>query len=407
MAAGEGMEADGGKRVSSEWSSAVSTTRGQVGDVIQLLADLVAIESVNPDLVPGASGEAAIADYCQRWLERHGLEVHRLESRPGRPSIVGVARGTGGGRSLMLNGHYDTVGLAGYNGNPLEPRVDNGRLHGRGAYDMKSGVAASMVAAARACRYRLSGDVLVALVADEEFASHGTAEVLMDFTVDAAVVTEPSNLQAVLAHKGFVWFDIIIQGRAAHGSRPDLGIDAIAKAGHALVAIEKWSDRLRLGRQHPTLGPGTAHISLISGGEEASSYPAECRITIERRTLPGETGASVETELRYLLGTLSRTVPDFFWRLERGLERSPFQAEPDHPIVQHLLAQAEQTLGHRPAVRGEPFWTDCALLQDAGIPCLMFGADGAGAHAADEWADLASVEALTDILTGTIRSFCA
>src|SRR5690606_1357160 len=144
----------------------------------------------------------------------------------------------------------------------------------------------------------------------------------------------PSNLQAVLAHKGFVWFDIIIQGRAAHGSRPDLGIDAIAKAGHALVAIEKWSDRLRLGRQHPTLGPGTAHISLISGGEEASSYPAECRITIERRTLPGETGASVETELRYLLGTLSRTVPDFFWRLERGLERSPFQAEPDHPIVQ-------------------------------------------------------------------------
>lgn len=407
MAAGEGMEADGGKRVSSEWSSAVSTTRGQVGDVIRLLADLVAIESVNPDLVPGASGEAAIADYCQRWLERHGLEVHRLESRPGRPSIVGVARGTGGGRSLMLNGHYDTVGLAGYNGNPLEPRVDNGRLHGRGAYDMKSGVAASMVAAARACRYRLSGDVLVALVADEEFASHGTAEVLMDFTADAAVVTEPSNLQAVLAHKGFVWFDIIIQGRAAHGSRPDLGIDAIAKAGHALVAIEKWSDRLRLGRQHPTLGPGTAHISLISGGEEASSYPAECRITIERRTLPGETGASVETELRYLLGTLSRTVPDFSWRLERGLERSPFQAEPDHPIVQHLLAQAEQTLGHRPAVRGEPFWTDCALLQDAGIPCLMFGADGAGAHAADEWADLASVEALTDILTGTIRSFCA
>lgn len=407
MAAGEGMEADGGKRVSSEWSSAVSTTRGQVGDVIRLLADLVAIESVNPDLVPGASGEAAIADYCQRWLERHGFEVHRLESRPGRPSIVGVARGTGGGRSLMLNGHYDTVGLAGYNGNPLEPRVDNGRLHGRGAYDMKSGVAASMVAAARACRYRLSGDVLVALVADEEFASHGTAEVLMDFTADAAVVTEPSNLQAVLAHKGFVWFDIIIQGRAAHGSRPDLGIDAIAKAGHALVAIEKWSDRLRLGRQHPTLGPGTAHISLISGGEEASSYPAECRITIERRTLPGETGASVETELRYLLGTLSRTVPDFSWRLERGLERSPFQAEPDHPIVQHLLAQAEQTLGHRPAVRGEPFWTDCALLQDAGIPCLMFGADGAGAHAADEWADLASVEALTDILTGTIRSFCA
>lgn len=379
----------------------------QGSEIVPLLSDLVAIDSVNPDLVPGAAGEATIADFCQRWLAERGLEVHRLESRPGRPSIVAIARGTGGGRSLMLNGHYDTVGLSGYAGDPLEPRIADGRLYGRGAYDMKSGVAAAMVAATRARQKRLSGDVVIALVADEEFASRGTTEVLMDFTADAAIVVEPSNLQAVVAHKGFAWFDVIVQGRAAHGSRPDLAIDAIAKAGHALVAIEKWSDRLRLGRQHPILGPGTAHTSMIRGGEEASSYPAECRITIERRTLPGETAATVETELRYILGSLSRTVPDFSWRISRGLERRAFQADREHPIVQQVLAQAEQRLGRRPDVRGEPFWTDCALLQDAGIPCLMFGADGGGAHAADEWVDLASVERLTDILTGTIRSFCA
>ena len=123
--------------------------------------------------------------------------------------------------------------------------------------------------------------------------------------------------------------------------------------------------------------------------------------------MPGETGASVETELRYILGLLSSTVPDFSWRLVRGLERSAFQAERDHPVVQQVLAQAEQKLGHPVATRGEPFWTDCALLQDAGIPCLMLGADGGGAHATDEWVDLGSVESLTDILTGTIRSFCA
>jgi acetylornithine deacetylase len=388
-------------------AAAPSRRPGRDEELTQLLADLIAIDSVNPDLVPGGAGESAIADYCARWIEARGLEVHRLESRPGRPSIVGVARGTGGGRSLMLTGHYDTVTLAGYDGDPLEPRVADGRMHGRGAFDMKSGVAAAMVAAARAKRRRLSGDVIVACVADEEHASHGTEEVLMDFTADAAIVTEPSNLQAVIAHKGFVWFEITILGRAAHGSRPDLGIDAIAKAGHALVAIEKWGERLRLGRQHPALGPGTAHASIIQGGEEASSYPAECQIIIERRTLPGETGASVETELRDILGSVSRLVPDFRWKLRRGLERSPFEANREHPIVQQVLAQAEQVLGRPAGTRGEPFWTDCALLQDAGIPCLMFGADGAGAHGATEWVDLASVDALTEILTGAIRSFCA
>ncbi len=383
-----------------------TSTAWQDDELARLTAELVAIDSVNPDLVPGAAGEPAIADFCERWLADHGLQTRRLESRAGRPSIVGIAPGTGGGRSLMLNGHYDTVSLSGYDGDPLDPLVRGDRLYGRGAYDMKSGVAAAMIAAARSKHMRLSGDVIVACVADEEHGSLGTEEVLMHYTADGGIVTEPSGLQAVLAHKGFVWFEITILGRAAHGSRPDLGIDAIAKAGHALVSIERWGSRVRLGRQHPQLGAGSLHTSMIWGGEEASSYPAECTITIERRTLPGETGSSVETELRDLLHGLERTVPDFRWKIRRGLERRPFQADCEHLIVEHLLSQAEHVLGRRPPVRGEPFWTDCALMQDAGIPCLMFGADGEGAHAAEEWVDLSSARSLVEILTGTIRSFC-
>jgi acetylornithine deacetylase len=375
-------------------------------DPISLLADLVAIDSVNPSLIPGAAGEAAIGDYCAAWLADRGFEVHRLEQRPGRPSIVGVARGTGDGRSLMLNGHYDTVTLAGYDGEPLVPRIEDGRLYGRGAFDMKGGVAAMMVAAARATEAPLRGDVLVCCVADEEHASFGTEEVLARFTADAGIVTEPMLLKPVLCHKGFVWFDITIHGRAAHGSRPELGIDAIAKAGHFLVALDGLANRMNAADGHPELGPGSVHASVIAGGEEASSYPATCRITVERRTIPGETAERLETELVDILDELAVTVPDFAYTIERGIVRQPFEADKESDIAKTLLQSAERILGYAPEMRAEPFWTDASLLDQAGIPCLLFGADGAGAHAADEWVDVESVEKLTDILTDVIREFC-
>ncbi|MFJ9867557.1 ArgE/DapE family deacylase [Streptomyces sp. NPDC101165] len=374
----------------------------------RLLARLVSIGSVNPDLVPGGAGETAIADFCSEWLAARGFEVHRLEKRPGRPSLVAVARGSGGGRSLMLNGHLDTVGLADYDGDPLDPRVREGRMHGRGTFDMKGGIAAMMVAAARAAAHgSLRGDVFLACVADEERGSSGTEEVLESFSADAAIVTEPSHLEVTLAHKGFAWFEVEIEGRAAHGSRPELGIDAIAKAGHFLVALEELGRRLAEGPAHPLLGTGTVHASVIHGGEEPSTYPAHCRITLERRTVPGESAQTVQAELSAVLDRLAATVPDFRYRLTRGLHREPFEADPGAPIVRTLTHHAEQVLGHRPAVRAEPYWTDCALLDRAGIPCLLFGVDGAGAHAATEYVDLASLDRLTDILTATIADFCS
>ncbi|WP_460070738.1 ArgE/DapE family deacylase [Streptomyces sp. YKOK-I1] len=374
----------------------------------QLLARLVSLDSVNPDLVAGGAGESAVADFCGRWLADRGFEVHRLERRPGRPSLVAVARGTGGGRSLMLNGHLDTVGHAGYDGDPLDPRIHDGRMYGRGTFDMKGGIAAMMVAAARAtARGPLRGDVLLACVADEEHGSSGTEEVLESFTADAAIVTEPSHLEVTLAHKGFAWFDVEIEGRAAHGSRPDLGVDAIAKAGHFLVALEELGARLGRGPAHPLLGTGTVHASVVHGGEEPSTYPAHCRITLERRTVPGESAEAVGRELTAVLDHLAATVPDFRYRLTPGLHREPFAADPGAAIVRTLTHHAERALGRPPVVRAEFFWTDCALLDRAGIPCLLFGADGEGAHAATEYVDLASLDRLTDVLTATVADFCA
>jgi len=377
-------------------------------DPVRILADLIAIDSVNPGLVAGGAGENAIAQFCGRWLDARGFEVHRLEKRPGRPSLVAIARGTGGGRRLMLNGHLDTVSLAGYDGDPLDPQIRDGKIFGRGAYDMKGGIAAIMAAAARVTAAGpLRGDVLLTLVADEEYGSFGTEEVLESFTADAAVITEPSNLEVTLAHKGFAWFDVEIIGRAAHGSRPDLGVDAIAKAGHFLVALEELGLRLAQGPAHPMLGTGTVHASVIQGGEEPSTYPARCRITIERRTVPDENADQVRNELTGVLDRLVSTVPNFSYRLSAGLYREPFEADPQAAIVRALTRNAETVLGRPPAVRAEPFWTDAALLHRAGIPCLLFGVDGEGAHAATEWADISSLHHLTDILAGTITGFCS
>ena len=375
-------------------------------DPIDLAAALVRINSVNPSLIPGAAGEGEIADYCQRWFAHHGFETQRLENTPGRPSILGICRGSGGGTSLMLNGHLDTVTLAGYDGDPLEPRIADGRLYGRGAFDMKSGVAAMMIAAVHAREHNLAGDVIVCCVADEEHASMGTAEVLAQYTADAGIVTEPMSLEPTLWHKGFIWMDITIHGRAYHGSRPEFGIDAIAKAGHFLAALDEFATAMNARSGHPRLGPGSIHASIITGGEEASSYPAACRITVERRTIPGESPDMVLGEMTAILDELALRVPNFAYSIELGLVRQPFETSEESDIARCVLKHAEAVLGHTPNLRAEPFWTDVSLLDQAGIPCLLFGADGGGAHSAEEWVDVTSVRQLTEVLEGVISDWC-
>jgi acetylornithine deacetylase len=243
-------------------------------------------------------------------------------------------------------------------------------------------------------------------VADEEYASAGTAEVLEHVTADAAIVVEPSELMVTLAHKGFAWFDVTIEGRAAHGSRPDLGVDAIARAGAFLVALDDLAKRLAAEPGHPLLGSASVHASTIRGGEERSSYPAECTVAVEWRTLPGQDATSVEAELRAILEGIAVHDPDFRYRIERGLERAPFAADRDARVVQSTLRIVEEVTGAPARIRGEPFWTDCALYAGAGIPVVLFGAAGEGAHAATEWVSLASVEIVTRVLTELILDLC-
>lgn len=375
-------------------------------DPVELLRQLVRIDSVNPALVPGAAGEGRMADFTAAWFRRRGFEVTRLEETTHRPSIVAIAHGSGGGNSLMFNGHLDTVTLAGYDGDPLEPCIQDGAMHGRGTFDMKAGVAAMMTAAAHVATQPHRGDIIVALVADEEFASAGTEEVLRHFTADAAIVSEPTHEDIVFAHGGFVWCTITIHGVAAHGSRPDLGMDAIAKTGAFLTGLHHLSQQLSASRGHAVVGPGSVHASLITGGEEFSSYPAECTVSVERRTVPGENGDTGRAELREILDTIAKDDPTFSYTLKTVLERNPFEVPSDSALVRTVASAAERVTGATPVLRGEPFWTDASLMLEAGIPGLLFGVDGGGAHAATEWVDLASLGRVTQILTHTAADFC-
>jgi acetylornithine deacetylase len=374
-------------------------------DILELISKLVAIDSVNPSLVPGAAGEREIAAFVAGWAEDAGLQAEVLEGTSGRPSVVVRAVGSGGGRTLLLCGHCDTVTAQGMRHPPHTPRADGDRLYGRGAYDMKAGVAAALIACREAAALGLAGDVVVAAVADEEHASLGVQEVLRTVGADAAIVTEPTELELIVAHKGFVWSEIDVTGRAAHGSRPHLGVDAIVKTGPILTALGQLD--LALGeRTHPLLGRGSVHASLIRGGEELSSYPADCVVSLERRTLPGETTAELEAELDALLASCRASDPELVAGRRTLLVRDPFEVAHDAEIVATVRAAAAEAMSAAPEIGGASYWADAAFIAAAGIPTVMFGPAGEGAHAAEEWVSISSTETVTRALVSVAERVC-
>ncbi|MES1247581.1 MAG: M20/M25/M40 family metallo-hydrolase [Actinomycetota bacterium] len=359
-----------------------------MSELLELASRLIAVDSVNPVLVAGGAGERECAHALAAWCEAHALET-RLVGPDDRPSLVAVKRGAGGGRSLLLNGHLDTVGVGGME-DPFGPRLEDGRLYGRGSYDMKGAIAALAVAAAGLPPLR--GDVIVTAVADEELGSLGTEEILRHISADAAIVAEPTALEVAVAHRGFVGFEIETAGVAAHGSMPHLGVDAIVKMGPVLVALDELGDALANGSRHPLAGPGAIHASVIHGGQEMSSYPARCVLMGERRTIPGETAVDVERELHGIAGDAQVRIL---------AHRDPYEAPQDHAFVQLV----RDTAGG-PTV-GAPFWTDAALIAAAGIPTVLLGPAGEGAHAEVEWVDVASLERLRELLVQVAREWCA
>jgi len=376
-----------------------------MNEIASLLGELVAIDSINPDLVPGGAGEAAIARFVAHWLEQAGLAVEIDEPVPGRPSVVAIAYGTGGGQTLMLNAHMDTVGIAGME-RPHDPVVQGSRLYGRGAFDMKGGLAAIMFAAAAAKKQQLRGDVILTAVSDEEYASIGTASIVKRWHADAAIVTEPTGLEICIAHKGFIWLEIETRGIAAHGSLPDLGVDAIVKMGKVLVGLEELDRSLRSAPSHRLLGSGSLHASLISGGQELSSYPERCVLSVERRTIPGETAQDVESQIRQILDQLAASDAAFNAALRTTLLRPAFEVSQDEPIVQVVRRHTAAIPGQEPGIIGATAWMDSAILSAAGIPTVIFGPGGEGAHAVVEWVDLEQVQRCAEVLVASAEEFC-
>jgi acetylornithine deacetylase len=374
---------------------------------VRTLADLVRINSINPSIAPDGPGEAEIAAYVAAALGALGLEtaVHEPERR--RPTAVGTLRGAGGGRSLMLNAHADTVGVEGMP-EPFSAFIRDGKLYGRGAHDMKGSLASS-IGAAKAlvdAGVRLKGDLVIAAVADEEYGSLGTADLIGRYRADAAIVTEPTNLDICLAHKGYVWIEVETIGKAAHGSRFTEGVDANMRMGRFLAELDKLERSLRAGPAHPLVGPPSLHAAIVSGGSGLSTYAAACTLKIERRTIPGETEADSVGEIQAIVDRLAAADPTFRAKVKPFFARHPFEVSPGAEIVKVLGRAARETLGHQPAFVGDTPWMDSALLADAGIETVVMGPRGAGEHSIEEWVDLESVIAMAEILARTAIAYC-
>ncbi len=378
-----------------------------------VLTDLVSTNSVNPSLVEGAPGEAEIATLTMRHLLEASLEVTRYEPEAGRPSIVGRLEGAGEGPALMLNAHYDTVGVEGMDA-PFSPSIRDGRLYGRGAYDMKGALAACIEAARllRESETRLAGDVLVAAVADEEYASLGTADLLErrargELAFDAAIVTEPTSLELCVAHRGFTWVEIVTRGRAAHGSRYGDGIDANLRMGRVLHRLEAFIEELQSRPGHPLLGPPSMHAALVEGGSGISTYSPRCTLKVERRTVPPETRESVEGEIAALIEDLRAEDPSLEVDWSTFFHREPFETTPEAPVAACVSRAVRTVFGRMPDVIGDSPWMDSALTQAAGVDSVVIGPHGAGAHADEEWVDLESCARLAEILAGAAADYCA
>ncbi|MCK5316730.1 MAG: ArgE/DapE family deacylase [Anaerolineales bacterium] len=371
------------------------------------LTDLVRINSINPHLDPTGAGEAEIAAYVADALNKLNLEVDTLESEPGRPSVVGTLKGTGGGRSLMLNGHVDTVAIDEML-DPFSATVGDGKMYGRGAYDMKCGLAACMTAVKSLIDtgVSLAGDVLVAAVADEEYASLGTAEVIKHHQVDAAIVTESTELEICIAHRGYIHIEVETIGRAAHGSRFKEGIDANMRMGYFLAELDKLEKDLRARKAHPLIGPPSLHAGVLKGGTGPSTYAASCKLVIERRTIPGETESQIVGELQTIIDRLTAVDPTFEATLKILLARNAFEVDPERDVVKVLQQSAKEVLGKQPELVGQPYWMDTALLSDAGVEAVAMGPIGAGAHSKEEWVDLDSVIQMAEVLAQVIQSYC-
>ncbi len=381
------------------------------GDALALTRALVAVDSRNPALVEGAPGERAVAQRLAEVLVDWGLEVTVMDAGAGRPNVVARATNpatrSSNRRSLLFNGHLDTVGVEGMIHAPWDPTVRDGRLYGRGATDMKAGVAAMCAAAVHAVDAGLAGEIIITAVADEEYGSIGTRAIIdAGIRADAAIVTEPTRLAIVPAHRGFAWATVTVHGRAAHGSRYDIGVDANTLAALVMTEVEQHQQTVLTTRGHPLLGRPSVHAARVSGGLGLSTYADQCVIAYERRTVPGESAETFAAELQAACDRVRARRPELRTDITVGFSQGPNDIAPTHPIVRALTSALEHERRPSP-IEGLACWTDAALLSAAGIPAICFGpGDIALAHAAEEYVEVEEIAVASRVLTRLALAWC-
>ena len=373
-----------------------------------VLVKLVQINSINPVLVKDAPGETEIGSFIAGVLRSSGVETQINEIEPGRVNVTGVVKGSGTGKSLMLNAHMDTVGVDGMS-DPFSGKISNGKVYGRGSQDMKGSIAAMLAAVKYITEnnVKLNGDLIATFVADEEYGSIGSQQIAKQIKADAAIVTEPTDLQVCLAHKGFYLFEIQTKGRAAHGSRFEEGVDANLHMGRILKELDSLSKNIKINKDHPLVGPPSLHVPLIKGGTQEFIYADNCTIKVERRSIPGEKHEDIVREIAGVVENASASDPDFNAYFKTEIYRNAYEIAPEAPIAETVAIAASKVTGKPPRFTGHTAWMDSALFAEAGIETVIIGPTGAGLHSSEEWVDIQSVVDLAEILVHAASDYCS
>jgi acetylornithine deacetylase len=372
-------------------------------ETTRLLRDLVALPSVNP-MGRALHGPEVYEHQVTAYLEDffRGLDVpyQRQTIAPQRDNIVAHWKRPGARRTLLLEVHQDTVPTDNMTIDPFGAKVEDGRLYGRGACDIKGGMAAMLAVFTRLVRDQPAGadNVILACTVDEEHTFLGVQHLVRaGLRADMAVVAEPTQLQIINAHKGVVRWHLETHGRSCHSSAPQQGVNAIYRMAHVLSAIAPFADWLRSTRSDPRLGPPTLSVGRIEGGASVNTVPDRCRIEIDRRVIPGED--PLATPGQFTAELKKRLPPELtFTCSEPWLHAPALSPEHSEELVQRLGRAVDAVRGSH-QVRAVPYGTDASTIAEAGIPAVVFGpGDIAKAHTCDEWVPLEEVEQASEIL---------
>ncbi|MGD9497049.1 MAG: M20 family metallopeptidase [Armatimonadota bacterium] len=374
-----------------------------MSELVDLLAAMVALPSVNPAGAPPAGphqGEARMSSFVCNWLSERGIDARRQEVLPDRDNVIARV----GGRAeppIVFEAHLDTVAVEGMTVAPFEPRIEQGRLYGRGACDVKGGLAAMMMALARVAQGKPPArTVILVAAADEEYLHGGARRFLHDSgPIAAAVIGEPTRLRVVIAHKGALRVRVVARGLSAHSSDPQRGVNAIYRMARVVTALEEFATALGRRDRHPLVGGPTLSVGTIHGGTAVNVVPERCEIMVDRRLIPGETPNDAFDEIATTIGPMLHDGDE----VTPTLKDQAVETDEGAQIV-HLAQAAVRAAGLDDRPEGVAYCTDGCDFAQRGVPLVVLGpGDIAQAHTADEWIEIRQVELAADIYERIMR----